>query len=116
MISTVFAAIAMVFAVTAVAVALFAVRFAKEKSARSLSLKRMVALESQMTDIAEALDSVRSAMHKIRSRINMREKRAENGTAMAASQADDEPNPDTDPEGWYKWARRKHLNPSNRSN
>lgn len=99
----------MALSVASIAVAMFAVRYAREKTARSLSLKRLVALESEMTDISEALDSVRAAMHKIRSRINMREKRR--GSNGVLPPADGEPDPQKDPEAWYRWARAKHLPP-----
>lgn len=94
-------ALALICAVGAFVFALVAVRITTEKNARSLSLKRMTKLEAEMTDIADALQAVRESMHKLRSRTNMRNLRA-NG------KSDDSGEP-SDPEQWRVWARRQFI-------
>ena len=100
--STILSGFALLIALIAVSMAIYAVGVTREKSVRSISLRRMSKLEAEMTDIVDALATVRESMHKMRSRQNM--KRLRNGDALDT----DEP---TEPEAWYRWARAKHLAP-----
>ena len=68
----------------------------------------MTRLESEMTEITDALHSVREAMHKMRSRQNMKILRDERANGQLPYN-DGEP---TDPEAWYRWARAKYINPT----
>lgn len=110
MLFTILAVSALVVACGALFFSYAALRYVRENTARSISLRKVVALESEMTDIVEAIDSMRKSMHKIRSRINMREKRKQDGDGLPLPNG--EP---TDPDEWYVWARNRYLH-NQRSN
>lgn len=102
--STFYPQIALALSMAALVFSFFAVRFTKKKNARSLSLARMTKLEAEMTEVLDALQAVRASMHKLRSRVGMRERREREKNGH-----DWETGEPSDPEEWYRWARRKYI-------
>lgn len=86
MIALILSATAAVFALVGVAFGLLAIQRAHEAveyCAQNNKKARQVALEAEMTEISDSLQSVRESLHKLRSRNSMRERRAKekNGDA-----------------------------------
>jgi len=105
MFSTYVAAGAVLIALLALYIAAQATSYAKsctewmvDNNEKSVSLKRMVLLETEMTETTEALEAVRKSMHKLRSRIHMRNLNETNETTEPG-----EPDSIKDPEGWKRW-------------
>ncbi len=69
---------------------------------RSVSLKKLTALEIEMTEVTDSLEAVQISLKKLRARIGMRKNREQkslNGDGM--------PDPKTDPDGWKRAMRLK---------
>lgn len=106
MITNILSVTALILSSCAVFFAVLALRDTHKKSVRAISLRRMLKLEAEMTDMTDAIASMRGSLAKLRSRISMRQLREERGTEQILEYENGEP---TDPDDWYKWARRKHL-------
>jgi len=83
--------------------AYWAVRYVQSENEASLSLKKLTEIETELTEHADSIHSLHTSLHKLRSRIGMREhaeKKRQNGG--------DVPDSRTDPAG-YKQAMRLKL-------
>lgn len=108
--STILAGVAALIGVAAFATACKSVKFAKnacdyceQNNKASVSLRKMTALEVEMTEITDSVSSLHTSLHKLRSRIGMRDlaKRRE------AEQSDALPDSTVDPEGWKREMRKR---------
>jgi len=102
MLSVILAGTALFIAICALILSWYAYKYTRQKSVRAISLRRMMKMEAEMTDITDMISSLRTSMHKLRSRIQMRDRNSGN----SLPNDDNEP---TDPEEWYRWARKKYL-------
>lgn len=103
MISTYLAAFAVLLALAALVVAAQAVKYARDctqwielNNKQSLELKKLMEIETELTMHADLIEGVRKSMHKLRSRIHMRNVNAGNDATGA-------PDPDKDPQGWKRY-------------
>lgn len=80
-----------------------AAEFCEKNNKASVTLKRMTALEVEMTEITDSVKSIHTSLHKLRSRIGMRDlaERKKN------EQVGDVPDSVDDPEGWKTAMRQK---------
>lgn len=108
--STILAGIGALIAVAAWATAYKAVRYASDacehcekNNEASVSLRQMTALQVEMTEITDSVKSLHTSLHKLRSRIGMRDlaKRRE------GEQIDALPDSKLDPEGWKREMRKR---------
>ena len=107
---TVLAGVACLFALAAWVTSMRAVRyssdaaeFCQKNNKASVSLKKMTALEIEMTEITDSVGSLHTSLHKLRSRVGMRELAAR----KAKEQSDELPDSKTDPEGWKREMRKR---------
>lgn len=112
--STILAGIGTLIAVAAWSTAYDAARLSRKaldycinNNKTSTSLKKMTELEVEMTEITDSVKSIHTSLHKLRSRIGMRDlaKRREE------EQIDALPDSKLDPEGWKREMRKRlHQN------
>lgn len=102
MFSTYLAAFAVLVALASMLIAAQAVRYSRqctqwmaEYNTKAAVLKRMTELESELTLHADLIDGVRKSMHKLRSRIHMRN--------LNSNAHDGPPDPEKDPAGWKQY-------------
>lgn len=107
--STILAAMALLVACGAFYYAVQALQYLQDNNARSASLAKIAMLDAEFTDLVDSVSVLQTTMRKLSSRDTMRARREKaNGVKLDT----DEP---TDPEEWYKWARKKHLASQSRS-
>lgn len=94
---------AIVFSVRAAQIAWRAHEYVNEKNARSLSIKKLTDIETELTEHADSIESLHKSLHKLRSRIGMRKLAEERKNA----EDDGMPDPTTHPEEWKTAMRAK---------
>lgn len=85
-----------------------AVTWVQTNNADSISLRQMAEVQTQLTELLDAHQTLYDSHKKLRSRIGMREmrekRRSESGDGKVPG---DVPDPQTDPEGWKRAMRIK---------
>ena len=79
--------------------------FIKLQNKRSLTLSKLAEIETELTELKDAYDSLLTSHKKLRSRIGMRENRAAKGSSESQI-----PDSTTDPAGFKRAMRLKLQN------
>ena len=74
-----------------------ALKFAAQGSARSVSIQKLTALEADLTETHQLIETLRDSLHKMRSRDGMKRLRKERADAI--------PDPVADPAGYKQHVR-----------
>lgn len=110
--STILAGVACLFGLAAYVTAWRSVKYASDaayfcekNNKASTTLKKMTELQIEMTEITDSVVALQTSLHKLRSRIGMRDlaKRREK------EQVDEVPDPVTNREEWKRVMRQKHI-------
>ena len=69
--------------------------FVQKTNERSLTLKKLTGIETELTEHADSIESILKSMHKLRSRIHAR--------TLNEKKTDGAPDPKTDPLDWKRY-------------
>lgn len=104
MLPTVLSTVALVLALVAAAFALYAMiysrrcfEFVQQSNARSVTLKRLTEIETELTEQTDSIVAIQQSMRKLRGRLQARRLNSE------------KPEPTTSPEDPEEWKRRANL-------
>ena len=86
---------ALVYAVSAHRYAGRCYKYVSQSNKRSLILKQLAKIETDVTLQADSIENLLKSMHKLRSRMHAR--------TVNEKKADGTPDPDTDPQGWKRY-------------
>lgn len=74
--------------------------FVSKSNERSLTLKKLTDIETELTEHADSIESLLKSLHKLRSRIHAR-------TVNEKKATDGAPDPNTDPQDWKRYMNAK---------
>ena len=95
---------AVFFSIRATQFAKSCVEWIDQNNKRAVTLKKIAEIETELTEVRDAIDAYGTQLKKLRSREGMRKLRESRKTA------DDEPDPQQDPDAWKRHMRQKlHL-------
>lgn len=80
-----------------------ACEFCEKNNKASVSLKKMTALEVEMTEITDSVGSLHTSLHKLRSRIGMRDL----AKRRKEEDSNELPDPAVDRDGWKREMRKQ---------
>ncbi len=97
--------LAFLISILALRASMRALRLAAIRNLRLKAIKRLTALEIELTEVVDSMASMHESLKKLRSRIGMRNLRAKSNGADP-----DVPDSRTDPDGWKRAMRLKLHN------